>query len=130
METLPAGQYYIGDCCYVLQREHYDWDDFCHQFWEDGENITINKLPVVAYSTLWGDGTYKSNTGKYFPVDAGMIGIMPKKLWKGTGQPFGCTLVTFKAKFTCEDMGQGVLRFGDIVIDTGDEDEDEEDEYE
>lgn len=126
MKTLPAGQYYIGDCCYVLG-DDYDWDDFCNQFFTDGEDITINNLPVVAYSTRYGDGTYKSNTGDSFPVDAGMIGIMPKKLWKGAGQPSGCTLVAFKVKFTCEDMGQGKLRFGDIVIDTGDEDE--EDEY-
>lgn len=115
MKTLPAGKYYIGDCCNVFLR---GWDDFCEQFFKDGEAIVVDSTPVTAYSTLYGDGDYPSNIGATFPVDAGLIGIMPEKLWKGEGKPFGCTLVEFKESFECKDLGNGKLQFGHVIIDT------------
>jgi hypothetical protein len=117
MKTLKAGKYYIGDCCYVLSDPDYDWQEFCHQFFDDEENIKMGRAEIVAYSTAWGDGVYPSNIGAEFPVDAGLIGIMPKRLWKGEGEPVGCTLVHFKESFECykED---GKLHFGHVTIDT------------
>jgi hypothetical protein len=131
MKTLPAGKYYIGDCCYVLEEKHRDydlWEEFCNQFFNDSEEIIIEGKSIVAYDTLYGDGEYKSNIGASFPVDSGLIGCTPAELWKGEGNPFGCTLITFKTDFTCEDLGNGKMDFGGVIIDTNDEDY-EEGEY-
>lgn len=118
MKTLKAGKYYIGDCCYVLREEHgYDWGEFCEQFFDDEEDIVVNKKEIVCYSTAWGDGYYESTIGFNFPVDAGMIGVTPVELWKGKDHPNGCILVDFKNDFTCNKNG-GTLIFGHIEIDT------------
>ena len=131
MKTLPAGKYYIGDCCYVLG-DGYEpreiWSEFCNQFFDDGEDIVIDGHSIVAYSTAYGDGEYSSNVGASFPVDAGLIGCTPAALWKGVGNPFGCLAITFKTEFTCESDGKGVMDFGGVHIDTRDEDDDNEDE--
>lgn len=125
MVTLKAGKYWIGDCCYVLREElleGFRWVDFCEQFSDNGEKIVIDGQRVVAYSTEYGDGTYQSNIGAEFPVDAGLIGAVPECLWKGEGEPFGCTLVEFKGDVQCW-AENGTLTFGHVEIYTGDEEE-------
>lgn len=128
MVILEAGEYYIGDCCYVLSEDHldgFDWvTDFCEQYWNDGEDIAIDGLKVVAYGTAYGDGVYPSSIGANFPVDAGLIGIVPKELWKGSVEPFGCTLVKFEKDFECSSDGS-TLSFGHVEIYTGAEEEHE-----
>lgn len=131
MITLKAGEYYIGDCCYILDEEgleDFDWvGDFCNQFWNDGENIIIKGHHVVAYNTAHGDGCYPSNINATFPVDAGLIGVVPKELWKGGGEPFGCELVKFESDFICDKFA-GTLQFGNVLIYTDYEDEYEDEE--
>lgn len=129
MKTLPAGTYYIGDCCYVFATHpDIDWvADFCAQFWDDaGEEIKLLGLEVVAYGTAYGDGSYPSNIGYLFPVDAGLIGCTPESLWVGEGEPFGCKKITFKEPFVCSSDGEGRLNFGGVFINTTDEFEEEE----
>ncbi len=118
MKTLQAGYYLIGDCCYVLRTPHYDWDDFCKQFFDDGESIKIDDHEIVAYSTAYGDGEYFDQEGRSYPVDAALIGIVPASMWKGEGVPDDCHLIYFENDFVCEDLGDGKLSFGRIVIDT------------
>ena len=129
MKILKAGEYYIGDCCYVLDDdllEGFDWsDDFCEQFWVSEEDIIIKGENIVAYSTAHGDGVYPSSVGFNFPVDAGLIGCTPKGLWKGEGEPFGCFLVKFDQDFKCSSDGS-TLSFGHVEIYTDWEDEDDE----
>jgi hypothetical protein len=118
MKVLKAGEYYIGDCCYVLDDnlENFDWvDDFCEPFWSDEENIVVKGHQIVAYGTAHGDGEYPSNIGATFPVDAGLIGVVPKELWQGGGEPFGCTLVKFEKDFVCDKFA-GTLQFGNVLI--------------
>lgn len=127
MIKMKAGTYYIGDNCYVLDEkylEDFDWvDDFCNYI-DDGL-VKVKGLDVVTFGTMYGDGEYESNIGFDFPVDAGIIGCTPAELWKGVGEPFGCLKVEFKEDFTCEE-NKGVLLFGHIVIDTAEEDYEEE----
>lgn len=119
---LKKGEYYIGDCCYVLDEDNlndFDWyDDFCLQFFADGGDIKVKGESIVAFGTAYGDGVYPSNVGFSFPVDAGLIGCTPKSLWKGEGEPFGCLLVDFKEDFECYKEGNGTLVFGHVVIET------------
>lgn len=128
--TMPAGTYYIGDCCYVLredQHENFCWvNDFCEQFFDaefDEDSFEILGERVIAFSTKWGDGCYSSNVGFMFPVDAGLIGAVPSSLWKGSEPPFGCKLVTFDKDFECFNE-DGILTFGHVVIDTACDEED------
>lgn len=128
MITLRAGEYYIGDCCYILGNgDVIDWGDFCGKYHDDSDvPITVLDHDVVAYCTLYGDGCYPSNVGFDFPVDAGLIGCTPKELWIRKGEPFGCLLVKFDKDFTCQKdfLGRrGVLCFGHVVIDTSDEED-------
>lgn len=127
MRKLKAGEYYIGDCCYVIGDETpaFDWvDDFLEQFWVDSENINLGGHQIVAYNTSHGDGVYPSNVGFEFPVDAGLIGIIPKDVWESCEPPFGCLLVKFDTDFVCDSFG-GTLQFGSVLINT-----DYEEEYE
>lgn len=123
MITLPAGTYYIGDPCYVFNREQ--WDTLGEQtgWFEETPVAAIYEYRMVAFGTAYGDGTYQDNFGHEYPVDSGLIGIVPIEVVDPTkicGQ-----VVRFEEPFTCEDIGDR-LRFGHIVIET--EDDEEEDE--
>jgi hypothetical protein len=77
--TMPAGEYYIGDLCYVMTDD--EWTQFC--------NITIQGNQVLSgefelpdgrrfatYSTAWGDGRYYDQDDREYSVDAGLIGCI------------------------------------------------------
>jgi hypothetical protein len=73
--TLPAGDYFIGDPCYVVQ-DHEQW----LRFLDNSNYLQIPKamdgdLEFYAASTRFGDGTYEDEEGFMYPVDAGIIGI-------------------------------------------------------
>lgn len=76
--TLPAGQYYIGDPCYVIS-DHNKWMAFLNScdFFEASVEASIGDDKFWASPTAYGDGVYESNKGGRFPVDAGLIGIVP-----------------------------------------------------
>lgn len=79
METLPAGDYYMGDPCYVIAEEL--WDKFCdaYQAVDDGV-FEFEGHKVFVCSTQYGDGSYYDNLGKEYGVDAGIIGLIPVAL--------------------------------------------------
>ena len=123
MIKMPAGTYYLGDCCYVLRKEQhpeFDWvRDFCNKFFTteaDRASFDVMGHQVCALNTAYGDGTYPSNIEAIFPVDAGLIGLVPVGLWKGTDEPFGCLKVTFNTDFDVYKEGEGSLVFGHIEI--------------
>lgn len=146
MTTLqfPAGTYYIGDPCYAFQGN--DWDSILD---ESDYFATGNKTRDIMWagSTAHGDGTYTDQFGNEYPVDAGLIGIMPIEMcdfgdirwengnWideRGITYPDGKNfefkagnVVTFETDFYVYYM-DGVFEFGNIVIDT---DPDEEEEF-
>ena len=122
---LPAGKYYIGDPCYVVADNL--WDkliDSTGCFGLDLENVTnwndgkffYKALPCFASGTAYGDGVYRDGMGGKYPVDAGLIGIMPVENCKKSGLNLG-RIVEFLHSFEVwED--NGIFHFGHIRIDT------------
>lgn len=72
--TLPAGNYYIGDLCYVLKDE---WNEVC-DLTEDGAQgvFTLKSGRKFAISnTKYGDGGYPTTLCEQeLSVDSGTIG--------------------------------------------------------
>ena len=118
MNNLPAGQYYIGDPCYVIgTKEHRDWIailDKTNYF--DGNVYELDGRKVWAHGTAHGDGCYTDNLGNAYGVDAGLIGAIPVELVddveeaKRLGQ-----IHDFEDDFACT-YKNGTLNFGDLVL--------------
>ena len=134
--TFPAGEYYIGDLCYVM---HAEWGEVCDlMFAAAGDDMVEGDLPmadgrnIFLASTAYGDGTYNDNKGNYYPVDSGSIGIIAiKDISDADRENITQGAVhTFETEFNIIAHA-GLFDFGDVVIDTAYEDseDDEYDEY-
>jgi hypothetical protein len=120
---VPIGQYVLGDPCYAVPYE--EWDGLlasCDYFRNPIGSIA--KFKILAFGTKWGDGCYAGSNGKEYPVDAGLIGLVPIELVEDLTEHYE-NIVTFDKETVCSDNGNGQLQFGHIVIDTDPEDEDE-----
>ena len=129
---LPAGNYYVGDLCYVLGHTGNDrWDEVCDLI-IDGHNVkdgifTMSDGTVFAiFSTAYGDGTYLDQFGNEYCVDAGSIGCVlldsiPGVTFDGLGH-----IHKFDTDFEVDGGPQ--ISFGHLIIDT-DPSDDEEDDY-
>ena len=138
---MPAGKYWIGDPCYVFPHNgpmENKWDELLNEvdFFDTlsyGE-LDDGKIKVWAAHTAYGDGRYFGSNGKTFPVDAGLIGIVPletvKYLDNKESNLDNCGLfIEFTKSFIVESR-DGLFHFGNIDIDTKDDEEfDEEYEY-
>lgn len=76
---MPAGKYYVGDLCYVMNDE--EWDQFCGITIKgnaclDGEFEMPDGRKFATYGTAWGDGEYRDQHGNRYAVDAGLIGCI------------------------------------------------------
>ena len=135
--VLPAGKYWIGDPCYVFPNEGPmggKWDELLDEanFFEDVSYAELDngEIKVWAASTAYGDGVYGGSNGKLFPVDAGLLGIVPQETVDYLGRTGNdldhCGLfIEFNESFIVQSRG-GNFRFGHIQIDTqgyGDDDE-------
>ena len=123
----PAGKYYVGDLCYVLNDS---WDDVCDLIIPthgsgDGEFTMKDGRKFASYGTKWGDGCYFDQNGREYGVDAGLIGCIRvedidvdlRQLAEDVGPRFGGQIVEFDRPFdTWEE--NGMIRIGDISIDT------------
>lgn len=127
---VPPGKYVLGDPCYCFPN-HDDWialGDSCGWFEDSPVGIiTFNGTTynVLGFHTKYGDGTYNDNQGNRYPVDAGMIGLVPYELASSNGTEFDPDLhqlVEFKHGVICTS-NDGDLWFGKYHIDTTDEDE-------
>ena len=124
----PAGEYYVGDLCYVM---HPEWSELCSiMFAEDdmveGE-LTVQNKRIFLASTAYGDGTYADNTGRSYPVDAGSLGIIAVVDIAESELPNlnGGHVIEFAEDFIVTAQ-HGRFNFGDILIETGyDEEYDE-----
>lgn len=117
-KTLPAGNYYIGDLCHVLD------DKIYRGVWEKN-NFKSDKYKVgngvfVVDSTDSGDGTYKGSNEFMYIVDAGNIGIVSQNLismdYKNSG-----SFHTFTSKVSFISIkGLFIIESGseEIIIDT------------
>lgn len=68
---VPAGTYYIGDTCFVMEEGD--------STFEIGGFITDGEQVFGSLST-GGDGRYEDTKGRSYSVDAGNIGIVPMDL--------------------------------------------------
>lgn len=125
---VPAGAYWLGDPCYAVPNELWDELLASNGCFECPVG-TVKKHKVLGFGTAYGDGVYTDQFGNEYPVDAGLIGLTPVGLT--VGEPFGSHKVVFKHDTLCTG-DDGVMRFGDIKINTRDFDgyDDEEDDDE
>ena len=127
--------FYVGDLCYAMNEKLYD------KFWGDelGFSDGVFLVPENKYfpsgkgyffavdSTTYGDGTYEDDDGREYPVDAGVIGVLPLELvdnsvYDGGGHIFEvpgvCSFTAYSGHFTIELPNHEVL-----IIKTDDEEE-------
>lgn len=134
---MKAGRYYVGDLCYVMQES---WDEVCSLIFTkegrpiNGEFNLKDGRRFAIYTTAYGDGTYYDRDGHRYFVDAGVIGcILESDIHPNERNDVdGGNVILFEEDFNTSSY-EGNIAFGDIVIMTGDYDEDvydEEDEYE
>lgn len=131
---MPAGQYYIGDLCYVMNAPG-EWDKFC-DITIDGRNcldgeFELNGRRFATYGTAYGDGCYQSNvSSKELGVDAGLIGcilVSDIKDFPGADK-CGGIIVDFPEEFeTGED--DGTITFGHVSIPTSFNMDDDAEDY-
>lgn len=142
-KILPAGTYYIGDPCIPFTGDHDEWIQFLETFGyfqNDGcYSWHVGGYPTFQFAcggTKYGDGLYEDQLGRSYAVDAGMIACIPLDMAeivdrKREGK-FRLThlgqIVTFNKPFKV-DIYEGNFQFGDIEIETGDIEEDEESYY-
>lgn len=118
---LPPGKYYIGDPCYVID----DWDSFCSVWFSQPDNVGVFDFDghdICVFYTQHGDGCYECSDGSMLSVDAGLIGAIPAALMTRGGFSDG-TEVDFGKHVLCSRSQDGILRFGNIFVTTGDEGE-------
>ena len=112
--VVPKGAYILGDPCYVVPNG--DWGALlasCNIFNEPVGSV--GDFKVLAFGTKWGDGSYPDNKGNHYSVDAGLIGLVPVDY--ATDDRGGSTLVVFEHDTLCTN-DDGILKFGDYIIDT------------
>lgn len=130
MMAMPAGQYWIGDPGYVFPNHgpmKNKWNDLLVEsnFFETPYvELDDGKIKVWAAFTVYGDGLYMGSDGKGFPVDAGLIGIVPVETVETLGRIDNdlnyCGLfIEFEEPFQVE-CRNGQFNFGHYTIDTGD----------
>jgi hypothetical protein len=128
-------KYYIGDLCYVLDDE---WSEVCEAFFVGDEEDPIYELEdgrtFFMVNTAFGDGQYNDQNGLPYSVDSGSIGAikvddirnpeLANVLERGLGH-----IHEFPYELTDLDIesDNGVLYFGNVIIDTVGADFDEED---
>ena len=136
---MPAGRYYVGDLCYVMDDE--EWEQFCSLTIQgnrcvDGEFNLPDGRRFATYGTAWGDGLYRDQHKNEYSVDAGLIGcirvedIRAEKYEDierlGAIHEFATDFITSGGRGT--PNWKGVIQFGRVLIETdsdGWEDEDE-----
>jgi hypothetical protein len=138
MTMMQAGNYYVGDLCYVL---HDEWDEVCDLTIKgnqclDGEFTLKDGRKFATYGTMWGDGLYKDNHGKKYSVDAGLIGCILLNdidLLNDSNFLHGGQVVEFPIDFVTgggrgEEGWSGTIQFGSLVIETNPDEDEWEDE--
>lgn len=137
---LPAGTYYVGDLCYVINDD--DWSDFCDRSFPDayteviGIQETNEGINYANFGTKYGDGVYTDYHGRRYAVDSGSIGCIPvcalgDKYDLEKVKSLG-NIISFDEPFDVYyEESTGTIQFGEVEIMTGEyeEYEDEDDGY-
>ena len=112
--TFKAGVYYIGDPCYIMNRD--TWSDFCNLVFKnlfDQDEPKFKDQLFFMTNPKYGDGTYYDNYGKEYFVDSGCIGIFPEELIEK--EAVGGHIVIFDKDFKV-DCKNYVLKCDDIFV--------------
>ena len=128
---LKKGIYYIGDPCYIFNKS---WDDLLesNDYFNKEGVINIFNNECVISNTDYGDGIYFDNSGRKYAVDSGLIGILPIELidkdkvvtFDEVENSIYMHMYAYAEDFEV-DVFEGVFYFGNVIIDTN-MDEDEE----
>lgn len=133
---VKPGKYYLGDPCYTvpnnLWHQLLDAANFFEPKVEAPEESfqgTIKGYTVYAFGTAYGDGAYTGTDGFTYPVDAGLIGLVPVEF--GEPEAVGRKLVTVIefTNHTRVNYRNGKMNFNYVTIDTDPPFEEEDDEY-
>jgi hypothetical protein len=134
--SMPAGKYYIGDLCYVMNDA--EWKEFCSitikgQKVIDGEFQLSDGRRFATYSTAFGDGVYHDQYGHSYSVDAGLIGCIKVEdiraekyenlLDLGAIMEFDNSFATSGGRG--DEGWEGLIQFGHVMIETNPEYEEE-----
>jgi hypothetical protein len=129
---MKAGKYFIGDLCYVLGDR---WDEVCSLIiidhsCLDGEFELSDGTKFAIYGTAHGDGVYPDQRGNGYPVDSGSIGcVLVDDITEGELDESLGNIHDFEEDFKTGEEN-GIIRIGDVDIDTRGECDDEDlDEY-
>jgi len=127
--TVPAGRYFLGDPCYAVPNDY--WMPLLEScdFFEGSPIGQANGSQVLAFGTAWGDGNYNDQHGNSYPVDAGLIGLTPIALAQQRDdfdklESLG-RFVDLDSPTACT-KAEGVLTFGNLTINTDDEESNNE----
>ena len=123
---MPAGEYYIGDLCYVMHKE---WDEVCSLFFKGNTNGSCNQGEFVlkdgrrfaGYNTKWGDGEYRDQFNNRYLVDSGCIGcILVSDIVEMDKRNIDLGNVIKMAKEFDTSNIDGLISFNNITIETND----------
>jgi hypothetical protein len=113
--TVAPGTYYLGDPCYSFNHER--WMEILNDSSFLDEPYVSKDGVIVAFSTMYGDGVYKDQYKNSFPVDTGMIGLVPVKMAEREMEGY-VIKVTFAKPVDCRRSESGQLCFGKHKIET------------
>ena len=126
--SLPAGDYYIGDPCYVLSDE--DYKEMLTQAYGNKKtySATIRGHKLFVSGTYYGDGIYSDEVGNAYMVDSGQLSCVPMELVEDVNEAARCgTLNDFVNDFDCHPVSEnGFIDVGECEIFTGLYDDEEE----
>ncbi len=115
---VPPGRYILGDPCYSINDDNGDWLSLLESC--DFFTTPIGRVRnenVFAFSTYKGDGFYPGTDGHIYPVDSGIIGLVPIEFGLTAVRRRLCRSIRFNEE-TCCSSKDGILMFGNISINT------------
>lgn len=122
-ETLPAGQYFMCDPCYVIPDE--DWDRFLNEVSEETHaEFTLSngqRVNVWYASTEYGDGVYLAESylgSTDISVDSGCIGVV--EVFDNPKSSKEIFIINPKRKFEVS-VEDGTFKIASFEIQTGDQ---------
>ena len=136
-DKMPAGTYYIGDLCYVLNDR---WDEVCDlvladHFCRDGIFTLKDGTRFAMFTTKYGDGEYLDQDGNSYTVDSGSIGCvmlmdiseserdLAKMQKLGNIMTFSDSLTVGSSRESVGYYWDGYINFDRLAIDTAGEHE-------
>ena len=134
-DKMPAGTYYIGDLCYVLNDR---WDEVCDlvladHICRDGIFTLKDGTCFAMFTTKYGDGQYFDQDGNSYTVDSGSIGCvmlmdiseserdLAKMQKLGNIMTFSDSLTVGSSRESVGHYWDGYINFDRLAIDTAGE---------